>query len=277
MKARVPAAVRLEVCLAPDHKWGLVSKDHTHDSRKINFLKSHVNEKYMLAKQRVKKVTHYLLPVCSQFVWKFSQVTQIKSYMCRPAGTCAISRRLGRQVVARQSCKYRTTTRAERLRAIHRREIAVSPLLWSDRSRSPSSRNGSLTGEAPRGTKLSRDIVKKTWIGPRVRTLHCRNPACSSANPPNTSYTLYTLYLFLYLLYTRIPQPWELGWELSSPLYTTVLISHRHSLYRKLYRGVVVPRYSFASLSGWGFFWEPPNFVIRKRGWGVSSLTLLAP
>ena len=51
-------------------------------------------------------------------------------------------------------------TRAGRLRVIHRREIAVSALPGSDRSRSPSSRNGSLTGEAPRGTNLSRDIVK---------------------------------------------------------------------------------------------------------------------
>jgi hypothetical protein len=37
------------------------------------------------------------------------------------------------------------TTRAGRLRAIYRREIAVSPLTWSDRSRSPSSWNGLLT------------------------------------------------------------------------------------------------------------------------------------
>ena len=79
-------------------------------------------------------------------------------------------------------------TRAERLRAIHCREIAVSPLLWSDRSRSPSSRNGSLTGKAPRGTKLSGDIVKKTRIGPRVRTF-C-HPAPGFLIPGNIAISL---------------------------------------------------------------------------------------
>ena len=59
--------------------------------------------------------------------------------------------------------EIREDKRAVRLQAIYRQEIFVSPLTGSDRSCLPSTCNGSLTGEAPRGTKLS-NISNFVWL-----------------------------------------------------------------------------------------------------------------
>ena len=53
-----------------------------------------------------------------------------------------------------------------------------------------------------------------------------------------------------------LTQPWELCWELPSPLYTTALISHRQFLYRHLYRGVA-PSYFSHPYSGGGAVHPP--------------------
>ena len=71
--------------------------------------------------------------------------------------------------------------------------------------------------------------------------LHCRNPACSSENPPNTLYTLYTLYLFLYFLYTRI--------LLSILLYSCLFYPIKYSL--------VCQEQSHATLRTWLRTFQP--------------------
>ena len=87
------------------------------------------------------------------------------------------------------------STRAERLRAIYRREIAVSLLTWSDRSCSPSSWNGLLTYSQgifiqPRYFSYSQGIFLKAkvfFLYPRYFSFHCT--FTSLGHSPNLPYS----------------------------------------------------------------------------------------